>query len=120
MKTKSTSLHLTLFPQGKSVGERLVHTKNERKSMKTTTRITCPMFAPFALAVVLVCASQTANATDHNRLRLNQFGSPVLGANGHHINYDRKSFEEMARRSGDKKVTHATAVRKSLVAQSRG
>ena len=36
-------------------------------------------------------------AADRNRSPVNQYGSPVIDAEGRHINYNRKSLERMAR-----------------------
>ena len=47
--------------------------------------------------VLLLCAPGLMEAADRNRLPVNQYGSPVIDAEGRHINYNRKSLERMAR-----------------------
>ena len=51
-------------------------------------------------AVLLACAPGLVQASDRKRLPVNQYGAPVIDAQGHHINYDRKRLEAMARAKG--------------------
>jgi len=53
-----------------------------------------------ALLLLLSCAPSVTNATDRKGPPVNRYGAPVIDAqSGHHINYDRKSLEAVARKA---------------------
>src|SRR5882672_6717528 len=72
--------------------------------------------------LLLVCAPGFLKAADRNRSVVNKYGVPVSDAKGHHITYDRKTLEAMARKAEVTKRTNATAAarRAPRVVKPRG
>ena len=73
----------------------------------------------FVAAVLLACAPGTVKA-HRNPSRVNKYGAPVVDANGHHISYDQKHLEALARTLGSKKGTNVTARPKSSMVKASG
>jgi hypothetical protein len=48
-------------------------------------------------AIILTCSPGLVKAADRKPVFVNQYGAPVIDAQGRHINYDRKTLERMAR-----------------------
>ncbi|PYL78184.1 MAG: hypothetical protein DMF26_01585 [Verrucomicrobia bacterium] len=48
-------------------------------------------------AILLACSPGLVKAADRKQLPVNQYGAPVMDAQGRHVNYDRKTLERMAR-----------------------
>ena len=69
-------------------------------------------------AVLIACAPWSVNAGDPTHSRVNKYGAPVVGANGHHISYTRKQLEALARALDTRKGITATAQRKSSMVKA--